>query len=100
MKKYYRTLNKEERNEIKEIYKKEYKNSDLNVRLVRLVIYSVIGYITTAVIYADAFINKTGKVTSIVIATSLFIASTIFLISSILIKQKVLNQIALKNKKH
>lgn len=98
MKKYYNTLNKEKKKEIKEKYQKEYKNTDIHVRLVRLVIYAIIGYITSIAIYIDAFLEKTNKVGNFIIATTLFIASTIFLIGRIAIKQKLLNKIALKNK--
>ena len=90
MKKYYNTLNKEEKNKIKEIYKKDYHNSELQIRLVRLIIYAVIGYITAIVLYLDAFLKNDSKVLNIVIATILFIASTIFLIGSITLKQKTL----------
>ena len=99
MKKYYNTLNKEEKSKIKEIYRKEYKNSELRIRLLRLVIYSIIGYITSIVLYLDAFIGKESKILNITIATTLFIASTIFLSGSIILKQKTLNKIALKNNK-
>lgn len=99
MKKYYSTLSKEEKTKIKDIYKDEYKNSDLKVRLVRLVIYAMIGYITSIVLYIEAFIKNDSKILDIVIATTLFIASTIFLVSSMVLKQKTLNKIALKNKK-
>lgn len=99
MKKYYSTLSKEEKNKIKEIYKTEYNNSELKVRLVRLVIYAVIGYITSIFIYIDAIINKNAIVSNILIATPLFIASTVFLVGSIVLKRKALNKIALKNKK-
>lgn len=99
MKKYYNTLSKEEKLRIKETYKNEYKNSELRVRLVRLVIYAMIGYITSIVLYIEAFTKNDSKILDIVIATTLFIASTIFLIGSIFLKQKILNKIALKNKK-
>ena len=80
MKKYYNTLNKEE-------------------KLLRLVIYAIIGYITSIILYLDAFIGKESQILNIIIATTLFIASTIFLSGSIILKQKTLNKIALKNKK-
>ena len=99
MKKYYNTLNKEEKSKIKEIYRKEYKNSELKIRLLRLVIYSIIGYITSIILYLDAFIGKESQILNIIIATTLFIASTIFLSGSIILRQKTLNKIALKNKK-
>ena len=99
MKKYYNTLNKEEKSKIKEIYRNEHKNSELKIRLLRLVIYAIIGYITSIVLYLDAFIGKENKILNITIATTLFIASTIFLSGSIILRQKTLNKIALKNKK-
>lgn len=99
MKKYYSTLSKEEKAKIKNIYKEEYKNSELKIRLVRLIIYAIIGYITSIVLYLDAFIGKESKILNLTIGTTLFIASTIFLIGSITLKNKTLNKIALKNKK-
>ena len=99
MKKYYNTLSNEEKRKIKGIYKEEYKKSDLQVRLVRLIIYAAMGYITSIVLYLDAFIAKNSKILNIVIATTLFIASSIFLTGSITLKQRTLNKIALKNRK-
>lgn len=99
MKKYYNTLNKEEKSKIKEMYKEEYQNSELRVRLVRLIIYAIIGYITTIVLCFDAFLKKENFTLNIIIAVTLFIASTIFLIGSITLKQKTLNKIALKKPK-
>ncbi len=98
MKKYYNTLTKEKKNKIKEIYKKDYKNTELQIRLIRLIIFASMGYITSIVLLIDAFLNKNSKVLNITIATILIIVSTIFLIGRFLIKQKVLNKIALKNK--
>ena len=98
MKKYYQTLSKEKKKEIKEIYQKEYKNTDLQVRLGRLIIYAVIGYITSLFIYISAFIEKDFKVENIIIGTILLVASTIFLIGRTMIKQNVLNKLALKEK--
>lgn len=100
MKKYYDTLSKEEKNKTKEIYKNEYTNTDLKVRLVRLIIYSIIGYITSIFIFIDTIINKKSIVSNLLIAIPLFIASTVFLIASFLLKRKVLNKIALKNQKN
>lgn len=99
MKKYYQTLNKEEKEKIKNIYKEEYKNSDLRVRLVRLIIYAMIGYITSIILIIEAFMDKSNIILNVIIAITLTIASTIFLIGSIILKQKTLNKIALKNKK-
>lgn len=99
MKKYYNTLTKEEKNKIKIIYKEEYHNSDLRVRLVRLIIYAMIGYLTAIVLITETFIDNSNIILNIIIASTLIIASTIFLIGSIILKHKTLNKIALKNKK-
>lgn len=99
MKKYYNTLNKEEKEKIKKIYKSDYKDSELRIRLVRLLIYAIIGYITSIVLCIEAFIKNNTKTLDIVIATTLFIASSIFLVGGIILKLKTLNKIALKTKK-
>jgi len=99
LKKYYSTLSAEEKNKIKKIYKTEYQNTDLKVRLVRLIIYAIIGYITSLFLFIDAIKNKESLVTNLLIGIPLFITSTIFLIGSIHLKYKTLNKIAIKNKK-
>lgn len=98
MKKYYNTLNKENKTKIKQIYQEEYKNTDLQVRLVRLLIFALMGYITASVLLIDALLNQTSKALNLTIAIILFIISTVFIIGRFLVKQKVLNKIAIKNK--
>lgn len=98
MKKYYQTLNKEQKNKIKEAYKKEYANTDLQIRLTRLVIYAVIGYLSGIIILIEAFMIEENKLGSMIIASTLLVLSTTFLIGRSLVKVKVLNKIALKNK--
>lgn len=98
MKKYYNTLNKENKTKIKQIYQEEYKNTDLQVRLVRLLIFALMGYITASVLLIDALLNQTSKTLNLTIAIILFIISTVFIIGRFLVKQKVLNKIAIKNK--
>lgn len=98
MKKYYNTLNKENKTKIKKIYQEEYKNTDLQVRLVRLLIFAFMGYITASVLLIDALLNQTSKTLNLTIAIILFIISTVFIIGRFLVKLKVLNKIAIKNK--
>lgn len=98
MKKYYFTLTKEKRKKIKDQYKKEYEKSDLRVRLLRLNLYTVIGYLSAIIILIYTIKIEEEKTGSIIIAVILIIASTIFLIGRSLIKINVLNKIALKNK--
>lgn len=98
MKKYYSTLDKNKKQEIKTKFKKEYKNTDLNVRLIRLRIYAGIGYVLSIFIFIDSLLHEESKIGSMIIAITLFIASTFFLVGSFLVKLNVLNKIALKNK--
>lgn len=98
MKKYYQTLNKEKKKEIKEKFKQEYKNTELKYRLNRLMIYSLLGYAVSIFIIVYAILKEENDIGSIIIGTTLFIASTIFLIGRFLIKRNVLNKFALKNK--
>lgn len=98
MKKYYSTLSREKKKEVKQIFQKEYKNTDLYTRLVRLYIYAGIGFISSIIIFGEAFVYDEKRVESLLIAIPLFIASFIFLIGSIIIKRNTLNKIALKNK--
>ena len=64
---YYNQLGKEEKKKILEKYKKDYADSEFQKRLVRLVIYSIIGFLFS-----------------------------IFLIGRYYAKLKILNKIALK----
>lgn len=98
MKTYYQTLSKDKKEEIKQIYQKEYAKSDLQIRLTRLKIYSLIGYLFSIIILLYAFKIESNKTGSIILATTLIILATVYLIGSILIKRNVLNKIALKNK--
>jgi len=99
MKKYYHTLSKQEKKDIKNKYKKEYANSDVQARLLRLKIYSVIGYLFSIVLLVYAFKFESNKVGSIIIAITLIVVSTVYVIGSIIVKNRILNKIALKMKK-
>ncbi len=99
MKKYYHTLSKEKKKEIKEQYKKDYAGSDVAVRLLRLKIYAIIGYLFSIVILAYAFKFEESKIGSIIMAVTLIIVSTVYVVGSIIVKNRLLNKIALKQKK-
>lgn len=98
MKKYYRTLSKDKKLEIKKQFKKDYKNSELYTRLIRLYIYAAIGYISSIIIFLESLFYETNKMGSIIIAITLFIASTVFLVGNFIIRYNMYNKIALKNK--
>lgn len=99
MKKYYYTLSKEKKKEIKEQYKKEYTGSDVAVRLLRLKIYAIIGYLFSIVILAYSFKFEKSQIGSIIMAVTLITVSTVYVIGSIIVKMNLYNKIALKNKK-
>ncbi len=99
MKKYYQTLNKEQKQEIKKLYNKKYTKSDLEARLNRLIIYSGAGYFFGAIILIYALKFEQKPLGSIIIAITLIIIATVYLIGRYIIKQNVLNKIAIKNKK-
>ena len=98
MKKYYHTLNKDSQKKIKEIYRSEYINTNLNARLSRLNLYAIIGYVSAIMILILSIKTEDSIIGSVIISITLVLVSTIFLIGSYLIKLKVLNKIALKNK--
>lgn len=98
MKKYYYTLKKEKKAEIKKIYTKEYKNSDFNLRLKRLTIYTVVGFLFSIYLFIDVFAAETFSIGTLIIAITLLIVSIVFLVGRYLLKLKMLNKIALKNK--
>lgn len=98
MKKYYSRLSKEKKKNIKELYKKEYSNSDVQVRLTRLKIYAIIGYLFSLVILAYSFKFEENKIGTIIIAITLMCVSTVYVIGSIIVKRRLLNKLALKNK--
>ena len=98
MKKYYFKLTKDEQRKIKDEFKKEYKNKELDIRLKRLLAYSIIGYLISILIILEVSFTNAEKTGNLIIAITLFIASTIFIVGRIKIKLDVLNKIALKKK--
>ncbi|MDE5539559.1 MAG: hypothetical protein K2J20_03640 [Bacilli bacterium] len=98
MKKYYQTLTKEKKQEIKTIYKKEYAHSDLKARLQRLVVYAIASYIFAAVLLVYNFISQENDITNIICAISLIVLGTVYLIGRYIAKLNILNKVALKNK--
>lgn len=98
MKKYYNTLDKKKKDEIKKEYQKTYQKTDLNTRLTRLLVYSIIGYITGIAMILEVILTDAEKTGNIIIAITLFIAATVFLVGRIKIKNDVLNKLALKKK--
>lgn len=99
LKKYYHTLSKEKKKAIKEQYKKDYANSDVAARLLRLKIYSIVGYLFSIILLVYAFKFENNKIGSIIIASTLISVSTVYVIGIIIVKNRILNKIALKNKK-
>ncbi len=98
MKKYYQTLDKEKKREIKEVYEKEYKKTDVYVRLKRLFVYAIISIITALVIVIISYFYEEEHLTSIIMALILVFMAIVFLIGRFLIKLDLLNRIALKSK--
>ncbi len=98
MKKYYQTLSTEEKKKIKSIYERDYGNSDLAARLIRLKFYALIAYVCASIILAYSLAFETNKTGSIIIAVTLMILGTVYFFGSIIIKLNVLNKIALENK--
>lgn len=95
---YFKHLNKKEKIRIKNIYKKEYAKSDLQNRLIRLLIYSLIGYVFSIFLIVYSIISKQDVISNLLIAIPLLIASTIFFIGRYYAKLNILNKIALKEK--
>ena len=81
---YYNQLGKEEKKKI------------LEKRLVRLVIYSIIGFLFSIFLIIYSLIQKEDLLSNLLIAIPLFIVSIIFLIGRYYAKLKILNKIALK----
>lgn len=98
MKKYYQTLNKTEKNKVKELYEKKYHNSDLETRLFRLKLYALVSYIFASIILIYSFLYEQNKTGSLIISITLLILGTTYFIGSLIIKLNVLNKIALQNK--
>ena len=98
MQKYYQTLSKEKKREIKELYKKEYHKTNINTRLIRLLIFSILSIITAIVILILTFKYEKNHITSILLAIILILSSLIFIIGRSYVKLNLLNKIALKNK--
>lgn len=99
MKKYYQTLNKKEKEKIKELYKKEYSNKEIYARLTRLLVFSCLAIISAIIILVLSFKYEENHITSILLAIILIISSIIFFLGHFYVKLNILNKIALKNKK-
>ncbi|CDF12208.1 unknown [Mycoplasma sp. CAG:776] len=93
---YYNQLGKEEKKKILEKYKKDYADSEFQKRLVRLVIYSIIGFLFSIFLIIYSLIQKEDLLSNLLVAIPLFIVSIIFLIGRYYAKLKILNKIALK----
>ncbi len=96
---YYKTLSKAKRQEIIAKYDQKYAKSDFKLRLTRLLIYSFIGYIFSIFLIIYGIIRKESLIENLLIAIPLIIASTIFLIGRYYAKIRLLNEMALKEKK-
>ena len=83
---------------IKEQYKKEYGKSDFQKRLVRLAIYSIIGFLFSIFLVVYSVVKQQDIMSNLLIAIPLFIAALIFAIGRHYAKLTVLNKIALKEK--
>ena len=99
MKKYYQTLNKEKKAEIKKIYQDKYKGSELTSRLNKLTIYIVLAIIAAIVLVVLSLLYEDSHISSFIIAALLVITAIIFMVGKYLIKSNLLNKIALENKK-
>jgi len=97
---YFNNLKKEEKKKVIQEYKKEYAKSDFQKRLLRLMIYSLVGYAFSIFLVVYSLIVQKDIVANLLIAIPLFIAATIFLIGRHYAKLNVLNTIALKKKKN
>lgn len=95
---YYNQLGKEEKKKILEKYKKDYADSEFQKRLVRLVIYSIVGFLFSTFLIIYSLTQKEDLLSNLLIAIPLFIVSIIFLIGRYYAKLKILNKIALKEK--
>lgn len=95
---YYKALSKKEKENINLLYKQEYKKSDLQNRLFRLFLYSLIGYGFSIFLIVYSFITKNDIIANLLIAIPLFVISTFFLLGRYYIKLKILNKIVLKEK--
>lgn len=95
---YYCRLNKQEKKKIKEQYKKDYAHSDFQKRLIRLVIYSIIGFVFAAFLIIYSLLEHKDMLSNLLIAIPLIIAAITFIIGRCYAKLTVLNKIALKEK--
>ncbi len=98
MKKYYQRLNKEEKQKIKNIYNKDYAESEFKIRLTRLLIYAIIAYFFAIVLLIYSFVYHKDLISNIIIASTLLVLGTVYLIGRYIAKLNVLNKIALKKK--
>ena len=99
IKTYYQRLSKEEKKEIKNIYQKEYQNTELNKRLKRINVLIILSIISAIFLLVMSYIYEDKHWSSYIIAGVLLATALTFFIASTKIKNNVYNKIALKNKK-
>lgn len=95
---YYNQLGKEEKKKILEKYRKDYADSEFQKRLIRLAVYSIVGFLFSAFLVIYSLTQKEDLLSNLLIAIPLFIISIVFLIGRYYAKLKILNKIALKEK--
>ncbi len=96
---YYQTLSKEEKKKVKKEYQKEYQETEIMERFRRLNIYAIIAILfgLFLIIYAYFFENK--NIGSIILGITMLILALVFIIGKALVKLRLLNKVALNQKR-
>ena len=96
MKNKYQRLSKEDKIECKAMYYRTNKGKEMRLRLLRLNIIGILGILFGIYLISHGLITKQIQWYDYGIAITLFLFSCLFLIGALLVRQKVLNQFALK----
>ncbi len=96
MKNKYQRLSKEEKKECQKMYYNTQKGKEMHLRFIRLTIIGIIGLLFSAYIFSTGNIDEPLKWYEYVLILLLVLSSLLFLVGTYKIKQKVLNQFALK----
>ena len=96
MKNKYQRLSKNEKKECKDMYYSTLKGKEMHLRLIRLTILGILGFLLGIYLIGNGILTHQIKWYDYLISIPLLIASIIFLVGSFTIRRKVLNQFALK----
>ena len=99
MKNKYQRMSKEEKNKLKNKYYATPKGKEMKTRLDRLFIIGIIGIVFSAFLIISGYLSGRIEWYTWVVASLLMFFSIVYVVGSLKLREKVLNQFAIKNVK-